>query len=87
MVLDIEHGYRVHWWQLITDLMLLADMSQRDIARAVDPESEGAWVNQLRNGVHASPLFTRGLRLVRLWEVRVADVQGFDLSRVLAKDS
>jgi hypothetical protein len=83
---ELEHGHRIHWWQIITDLMMQADMSQAEIACSVDPGTMPAWVNQLRNEVHANPTFPRGVRLVRLWEVKVADRHGYGLSRVLIKD-
>lgn len=87
-MIAIEASHRVNWWQVITDLMLHADMTQDEIGRACGCEYNGAkaWVNALRNEVHQEPKFRRGLLLVQLWEARVADVQGFDLSRVLVKD-
>jgi hypothetical protein len=81
----IEITTRIHWWQAITDLMLIADMTQEEIGQAVG--ANRSWVANLRNDYPPrEPLFHRGALLLGLWQERVGSAYSLPFSRVEVQD-
>lgn len=81
----IEVRARIHWWTVITDLMMRADMTQEEIGQAVG--ANRSWVANLRNDYPPrEPLFHRGALLLGLWQERVGTPFAVPITRVEVQD-
>lgn len=81
----IDITTRMHWWQVITDLMLIADLTQEEIGHAVG--ANRSWVANLRNDYPPrEPLFHRGALLLGLWQDKVGRPYSMPFSRVEVQD-